>query len=194
MRYPAVATIAQAQIVHGPWLIGSWTAGALPELVNVYLETTRRRTARTVRCIAKCSRAWQSGQPGCSASGPCRTQRLPCCRFTFALNINAGNQINIEAPPGFILTCAGLSHKTEARCIFQSTRFASGDAPVRRKELQHCCNKKTNPTKALNRCSPGSTEGALKQISLPGGKHGPLQLAGASLLHISRHLQTCFPV
>ncbi|CAE7298783.1 unnamed protein product [Symbiodinium sp. KB8] len=50
--------------------------------------------------------------------------------FTFALNINAGNQINIEAPPGFILTC--------------------------------------------------STEGALKQISLPGGKpdciDDPLQI------------------
>jgi len=50
--------------------------------------------------------------------------------FTFALNVNAGNQINIVAPPGFILTC--------------------------------------------------STEGALKQISLPGGKPNciddPLQI------------------
>lgn len=50
--------------------------------------------------------------------------------FTFALNVNAGNQINIVAPPGFILTC--------------------------------------------------STEGALKQISLPGGKpdciDDPLQI------------------
>ncbi|CAE7825321.1 unnamed protein product [Symbiodinium sp. CCMP2456] len=64
--------------------------------------------------------------------------------FTFALNINAGNQINIEAPPGFILTC--------------------------------------------------STEGALKQISLPGGKQGPLQHAGVSLLYLSRNLRTCFHV
>lgn len=50
--------------------------------------------------------------------------------FTFALNVNAGNQINIVSPPGFILTC--------------------------------------------------STEGALKQISLPGGKPNciddPLQI------------------
>eukprot|EP00913_Durusdinium_trenchii_P029561 g27710.t2 len=50
--------------------------------------------------------------------------------FTFALNVNAGNQINIVAPPNFILTC--------------------------------------------------STEGALKQISLPGGKPSciddPLQI------------------
>jgi hypothetical protein len=35
-----------------------------------------------------------------------KSQLLLCpLRFTFALNVNAGNQINIVAPPGFILTC-----------------------------------------------------------------------------------------
>lgn len=29
-------------------------------------------------------------------------------RFTFALNVNAGRQISVVAPPEFILTCLGL--------------------------------------------------------------------------------------
>ncbi len=44
--------------------------------------------------------------------------RLPL-RFTLALNVNAGNQINIDAAPGFILTCSDPEcGRAESECRF----------------------------------------------------------------------------